>query len=177
MASEQSAVVVGLFHDVAAFKRALDGLLKMGFDPSAVSVLGSHRAIVDHFGKVPPIGDIADAADTPREALDTEVTLRRAIDWIAGTLALISEVGAAAAAYAVGGPIGIAATSADLTDNTVEDLLSGYVDSTYRDRFEENVRHHGGLVCWVHVQDEEAVDTASDVLTAAGGSDVHVIED
>ncbi|MEW5704664.1 MAG: hypothetical protein AB1781_08795 [Pseudomonadota bacterium] len=175
MQVENKRSVVGVFREVAAFERALDGLLKAGFDASAISVLGSHQAIVDHFGRVPRPNEMTDAPDTPREALDTEVALHKAIDFIAGTLALISEVGAAAAAYAVGGPIGVAAASADLTDTTVDSVLSGYVDDSYRERFEQNVRD-GGMICWVRTPSEDAVVAASRILAAADGRHIHETE-
>ncbi len=175
MQVENKRSVAGIFRDVAAFERSLDGLLKAGFDASTISVLGSHQAIVDHFGWVPRLKEMADSPDTPREALDTEVALHKAIDFIAGTLALISEVGAAAAAYAVGGPVGVAAGSADLIDTTVDSVLSGYVDDSYRERFEQNVRD-GGMICWVHTPRDDAVAAASQVLAAAGGKYIHETE-
>ncbi len=175
MQVENKRSVVGVFREVVAIERALDGLLKAGFDGSTISVLGSHQAIIDHFGLIPPLNEMTDAPDTPREALDTEVALHRAINFIAGTLSLISEVGAAAAAYAVGGPVGVAAGSADLTDATVESVLSRYVDNSYRERFEQNVRD-GGMICWVHTLDDAAVAVASQLLSAAGGQHVHETE-
>lgn len=175
MQAENKRSVVGIFRAVAAFEHALDGLLKAGFEPSTISVLGNHQAIVDHFGQVPRLDKMADAADTPREALDTEVALHKAIDFIAGTLALISEVGVAAAAYAVGGPIGVAAGSADRVDTTVDSVLSGYVDNSYHKRFEQNVRD-GGMICWVHTPDDAAVAAASQVLAVAGGEHIHETE-
>lgn len=175
MQPENKRSVVAIFREVAAFEHALDSLLKAGFDASTISVLGNHEAIVEHFGRVPKPDEMADAADTPREALDTEVALHKAIDFIAGTLALISEVGAAAAAYAVGGPIGVAAGSADLTDTTVDGVLSGYVDGSYHERFEENVRD-GGVICWVHVADDAETTKALQVLASAGGEHIHETE-
>ena len=167
--------VVGVFRDVVAFERALDGLLKAGFEPSAISVLGNHDAIVDHFGQIPRIDELADAADTPREAMDTEVALHKAADFIAGTLALIGEIGVATAAYAVGGPVGVAAGTADLTDTTVDGVLSGYVDNSYRERFAQNVRD-GGTICWVHASDDAAVAAAAQILAVAGGAHIHETE-
>jgi hypothetical protein len=175
MQAENKRSIVGIFREVAAFERALDGLLKAGFDASTISVLGDHQAIIDHFGRVPRPDEMTDAADTPREALDTEVALHKAIDFIAGTLALISEVGAAAAAYAVGGPVGVAAGSADLADTTVDSVLSGYVNGSYHERFEENVRD-GGTICWVHTADDSEAAAATKVLAAAGGEHIHETE-
>lgn len=172
MEAETKRSVVGIFRSVSAFEQALDGLLKADFDPSAISVLGSHQALVDHFGQVPSLDKMADTPDTPREALDTEVALHKAIDFIAGTLALISEIGVAAATYAVGGPIGVASRSADMTDTTVDDVLSDYVDNSYRERFEENMRD-GGLICWVHVADDGGAAAARKVLSDAGAEHIH----
>lgn len=175
MQAKNVRTVVGIFHGVAAFERAVDGLLKAGFDASSVSVLGNHQSVVDHFGRIPLLDEMADAPDTPREALDTEVALHKAIDIIAGTLALISEVGTAVAAYAVGGPIGVAAGSADLTDTTVDKVLSSYVDDSYRERFEQNVRD-GGMICWVQALGDSAVASASQILAEAGGQHIHETE-
>lgn len=172
MQAANDRTVAAVFHDVAAFEGALDALMAAGFDASAISILGSHQALVDHFGEIPAPEELADAPDTPRDSLDTENTLHRAIDIIGDTLATISEIGAAAAAYAVGGPVGIASGAADTTDRTVEGLLSGYVDGRYRERFEENVRD-GGLVCWVHAGDADGAARAAQVLSDAGGEHVH----
>lgn len=172
MQAELSRSVVCVFHDVAGFERALDALLKAGFEAGEISILGSHQDIVDHFGRVPRPEEMTDAPGTPRESLETEAALHKAIDFISDALALVSEVGAAAAAYAVGGPVGVAAGSADLTDRTVEKILSGYVDDNYRERFEANVRD-GGLICWVRASDDAAAIEAARVLAGAGGSHVH----
>lgn len=167
--------VAGVFRDAAAFEGALAALLKGGFDADAVSVLGSHQAILDHFGRIPRPSVLSESPDTPREALETETVLRKAIDVIAGTLAVIGEVGAAAAAYAVGGPVGVSAKLADLTDSTVENVLAGYIDETYHERFEQNVKD-GGVICWVHAPTDEAAAKAAQILTDAGARHVHETE-
>jgi len=175
MASDEKRSVVCVFHDVAGFEGALKGLLKAGFDASAISVLGRHDEIVDHFGQVPRPEEMSDAADTPRETLETEVALHKAIDYLSDALALISEVGAAAAAYAVGGPVGVAAGSADLTETTVDNILSGFVDGNYRGRFEQSVRD-GGLICWVQTPDDATAAAAVRLLEAAGAGQIHQTE-
>lgn len=164
--------IVCTFHDVAGFEQALRGLLKAGFDAGAISVLGSHDAIVEHFGRVPQPEELADAPDTPREALDTERAVRKAVEFIAETLALVTEVGTAAAAYAVGGPVGVAAGSADMAELNVENVLSRFVDSGYHERFEQNVRD-GGLICWVHTTGKRSIGKARKALEAAGGTQIH----
>ncbi len=172
MKSKTNRSVVCVFHQVAGFERALDGLLQAGFDPSEISILGSHDEIVEHFGRVPRPDEMTDSPDTPRDTLETEAALHKAIDYLSDGLALISEVAAAAAAYAVGGPVGVAVGAAAKTDSTVENVLSGFVDDNYRDRFEENISD-GGIICWVQVADNGAAVKAAKVLAEAGGSHVH----
>lgn len=175
MPEQSKRNVAGVFHEIVAFERVLDTLLEEGFDASEVSILGSHEAILKHFGRLPDISELTDARDTPREALRNEAALHKAIDYIANTLALISEVGVAAAAYAVGGPVGVAAISADVTDTTIDSVLSGYIDDKYRDRFEQNIRD-GGVICWVRTPENDDVAAATRIMTAAGGQHIHEIE-
>lgn len=175
METKNNQSVVGVFREVAAFERALDRLLKAGFEASAISVLGSHKEIIDQFGRIPRPNEMTDNPHTPRETLETESALHKAVDVIAGTLALISEVGAAAAAYAIGGPVGVAAASADLTESTIDHVLSGYIDDSYREQFEENLRD-GGLICWVLTPDDKAAVAAARILALAGGHYVHEAE-
>ena len=175
MSDNGNRSVVCVFHKVSEFERALDRLLQADFDAADVSVLGSHDQIVEHFGRVPRPDELIDSPDTPRETLETEVALHKAIDYLSDALALISQAGAAAAAYAVGGPVGVAAGSADLTDRTVEDILSGYVDDNYRERFEENIRD-GGLICWVRAPTDAAAVKAATILAQAGGTDLHEVD-
>ncbi|NNE83032.1 MAG: hypothetical protein HKN28_03580 [Alphaproteobacteria bacterium] len=146
MQQESKRTVVCIFQKVVDFERALDGLLKAGFDAREISVLGSHQAIIDQFGRIPRPDEMTDSPETPRKTLETEVALHKAIDYISDALALISEVGTAVAAYAIGGPVGVAVGSANMTDTTVEDVLSGFIDDRYRHRFEQNIRG-GGMIC------------------------------
>lgn len=175
MQTQNGQSVVGVFREVAAFERALDGLLNAGFEASAISVLGSHQEIIEQFGRIPRPDEMADNPNTPRESLETESALHKAVDFIAGTLALISEVGAAAAAYAIGGPVGVAAASADLTDATIDNVLSEFVDDHYREQFEENLRD-GGMICWVQTPDDTTAVAAARILALAGGHHIHETE-
>jgi hypothetical protein len=167
--------VTAIFHDADAFTGALDALLKAGFDRAAISVLADHDAVKDHFGRIPGADELADRPDTPREDLDTEGALHRAIQFIAETAAIIGEIGMAGAAFAVGGPVGTASSAATATDLSLNDVFTGYVDRQYHERFEESVRD-GGVVCWVHVRDDKERDAASAALKAGGGEHVHTMK-
>ena len=141
---------------------------------AAISILADHDAVKDHFGRIPKAEELADRADTPREDLDTEGALHRAIRFIAETVAIIGEIGVAGAAYAVGGPVGTASGAATAADLSLGDVLTRYIDRQYHDRFEASVRD-GGVVCWIHVRDEKERDAASAAL-AEGGEHVHEVD-
>jgi hypothetical protein len=180
MAAKQAKPVGGrsvtaIFHNADAFTKALGALLKAGFDRAAISVLADHDAVKDHFGRIPDAGELADRPDTPREDLDTEGALHRAIHFIAETAAIIGEIGVAGAAFAVGGPVGVASGAATATDLELNDVFTRYVDRRYRDRFAESVRD-GGVVCWVHVKDNAARGRAQATLEASGGEHVHTVD-
>ena len=71
--------------------------------------------------------------------------------------------------------MGVASAAADLTDATVDSVLSKYIDESYHKDFEENVRD-GGMSCWVRTVDGEAVTRATQVLAAAGGEHIYETE-
>jgi hypothetical protein len=167
--------VTAIFHDANTFTKALGALLKAGFDRAAISVLADHDAVKDHFGRIPDADEMADRSDTPREDLDTEGALHRAIQFIAETAAIIGEIGVAGAAFAVGGPVGVASGAATATDMSLNDVFTHYIDRQYHDRFEESVRD-GGVVCWVHVRGDKEHDTATATLKASGGEHVHTVD-
>lgn len=167
--------VAAIFHNADAFTAALGALLDAGFDRAAISVLADHDAVKDHFGRIPSADELANRPDTPREDLDTEGALHKAIRFIAETVAIIGEIGVAGAAFAVGGPVGVASGAATAADRSLSDVFTRYIDHQYHDRFEASVRD-GGVVCWVHVRDDKARDTAIAVLKKSGGEHVHTVD-
>lgn len=167
--------VAGIFHDADAFMEALEALLAAGFDRASVSVLADHKAVEDHFGRIPEAGRLAERGDTPREDLDVRGGLNAAITFIAETIAIIGEIGAAGIAFAIGGPVGIASGASTAADLTVSDVMSRYIDGRYHERYEQSVRD-GGVVCWVHVRSADEAGKAKATLNTAGGSDVHDVD-
>lgn len=170
----QGVFVVGIFHDAAAFESALEALIAEGVDRATISVLADHDVVRDHFGGIPDAEIMAERADTPREDLDAQGALRAAIGFIAETAAVVGEIGAAAVAYAVGGPVGVASATSNLVDLSLGDMMTRYVDRRYHARFEESVRD-GGVICWVHARDGAAARAAAALLTANGGTNVHTV--
>jgi len=171
----QGVFVVGVFHDAAAFEGALEALIESGVDRATISVLADHDLVRDHFGGIPEAEIMADRADTPREDLDAQGALKAAIGFIAETAAVVGQIGAAAVAYAVGGPVGIASATSSLVDLNLGEMMSRYVARQYHERFEKSVRD-GGVICWVHARDAQAARGITTLLTANGGADVHTVE-
>ena len=172
MSGSESHVVVATFDATDSFLGALEKLLDAGIAPDRISVLADHDAIVDRFGRVPPAADMADDPGTPRETLGTRAAIDDAIDFIGESIAVLTEIGAAAAAYAVGGPVGVATGASAAAQVSVEDLLSNEIDDDWREHLQQNVRD-GGIVCWVHARDAGQTATALDILRTAGGSNIH----
>jgi hypothetical protein len=168
--------VAVVFFDLKSFRSALDALLEGGFDPAGISVLGEYDAVQDHFGgKIPDAAKIADRPDTPRESLDTQTAVHRAMTIIGETLAAIGVMGASAAAYAVGGPVGVAVGIGADTETTVEKTLDRFVETSLANRYKESLAT-GGLVAWVHVYDTDRQAKAEQILGKAGGHHVHAVD-
>lgn len=175
MQAEQERHLVAVFHSVEDFKGALGDLLKKKFDPARISVLAEHDAVSDHFsGEIPSAAEMADRPDTPREDLDSEGAVDAAVRFIAETVSTITTIGAASLAYAIGGPVGIAAATADETESSIEDLLGRNVDQAMTSRFKESLAD-GGLICWVHAMNDGEADAAREILTAHRGSHIHSV--
>ena len=168
--------VVGVFHALEPFGAARQDLQAQGFDRSRLSVLAEHAVVHDHFdGQIPAPDVLADRLDTPREGLEVEGSVHAAVRFIGETISAIGTLAAAGVAYAVGGPVGIAATASDAAELTVEGVLSRHVDASYRRRYEQSIRD-GGIVCWVNVRDNAETMAALKVLNAHGSEHVHEID-
>jgi len=172
MSTQDSSVIVATFGNTDHFLAALERLLETGIESDQISVLGDHESIKDRFGYVPPADELADRADTPRESLESRTTIDHVIDAISETVAVITEIGAATAAYAVGGPVGVATGASAATQLSVDELLSEHIDDEWQEQLQQSVRD-GGIICWVHTSSAEQKSSAESILRAGGGKHVH----
>ena len=169
-------LVAAIFHDMARFRAAVDALVGAQVDPARISILGPHEAVQDHFaGRVPEASELADRPDTPRESLDDQTAVHRALRIVGETAAAIGLMGATAAAYAVGGPVGVAIGVGADTEASVEGTLERFVDQGNLARYKQSLAD-GGLVLWVQVFSAEEQGRAAELLTGAGGEGVHAVE-
>lgn len=172
--TEKECVVVAVFEQVDAFVRALEALTERGFTKADISILGPHQEILDHFGAIPDVDELADRSDTPRDSLEAHANVRAVVDFLSDSLSVVAELGTAAAAFAVGGPLGVATGASEQTDATVGGFLSRVADKQWHRRLEQSVRD-GGIVCWVLARDRDAAKTAEETLAQAGGGHIHRI--
>ena len=167
--------VIGIFTAVDPFMAVLRELLDEGFHHGDVSILAPHAAVEEHFDhRIPEVRELATRPDTPRETLQTEGTLDSIVRWIAEGASVVSAAFAQGAAYAVGGPVGVATTTGAAVESSVERVLSDYVDDQYARQFEETLKD-GGLLCWVRVSSDEQAEKARSILARHGGSLIHEV--
>lgn len=174
--SRKARHVAAVFDDLTAFEGALERLSDTGVDASAISVLGRHGALKDHFGEaIPSVETLAERPDTPREALDVRTGVSRVIHAIGEGLAAVGMIGMTGIAYAVGGPVGVASVLSDETEASVERTLDRYVGSHYREQFKQSVAE-GGMVLWVAVSGTAEEKRIARLLEETGGEHVHAVD-
>jgi len=172
MAAQTGSTIVATFKSSKPFLTALETLLDNGVGSDQISVLSDHDTISDRFGFVPPTVELAERADTPRESLDARSSVDHAIDLISETVAVLTAIGTATAALAVGGPVGVATGAAAATQLSVDEILSEHIDEEWREQLQQSVQD-GGIILWIHTNNDEDKAKAEAILQATGGQHVH----
>lgn len=168
----KECLVVGVFESVDGFSRALEELVAGGYRRSDISILGDHQSIIDHFGTMPDVDELADRMDTPRDSLESHETLGEMIGFLSDSMAVIAQIGTAAAAFAVGGPIGVSTGAAAETEENLGGFLERISDEHWRHRLERSAQD-GGIICWVRADNSDAAEKAEKILADAGGGHIH----
>ncbi|MBT4905680.1 MAG: hypothetical protein HOK98_08405 [Rhodospirillaceae bacterium] len=168
----QECLVVGVFGDVETFSTALEELVAGGFRATDISILGNHQSLLDHFGTIPSVEELTDRMDTPRESLASHETLDDVIGFLSDSLAIVAQVGTAAAAFVVGGPIGVSTGAAEETEESIGGFLERISDQQWRHRLEQSAGD-GGIICWVRATDGDTAKAAEDILAQADGGHIH----
>jgi hypothetical protein len=148
--------VVGLFADRAGFEKAVAALLAAGFDRTDLSVLSSHESL--------------DAAERPSNPWRDVVTA------LIGEYKVVGPLVASGVIFLTSGPV--AATVAGLigaavSGVAVKEVLDEVLAKPHTADFERALAA-GGMILWVRVEDEAAVERASRALIAGGASNVHL---
>ncbi|MFD2233938.1 hypothetical protein [Phaeospirillum tilakii] len=150
--------VVGLFADRAHFETAVEALIRAGFERPRLSVLASHESL-----------EVASSGG--RSWRDALIALVGELKFegplvAAGLIAIAAgPVGAAIAALVAAGVGGAALKE-------VLDEVAALPDSKDFAR----ALAAGSVILWVGIDSPEEEQTATALLAAAGGSNVHVCE-
>lgn len=179
MPTETVREAVGLFRDEAALRDAADELMISGFDRSALSVLAGSGAIERTLGDgEAPSGRLADEPEVPRLGYVGSDSRTEAKGAVTGGMAYLGAVVAVGAVAASGGTIGaafLAAATAGGAGGLVGAALARFIDRHHAHYLHAHL-DHGGLLLWVHVEDDEQERRAMRILGASGASEVHVHE-
>ena len=148
---------VASFPDRRHFHMAVANLLAAGFAPSDLSVLATHDSLATAGEPEPGAGGLLPAA------LSGEIKYLAPLT-VAGIVLLSGGPIAAAVAALVGAGLGGAA---------LKELLDDYTAPRHRDDFEAALAA-GAALLWVRCGDPDRELTATHVLEAAGGHQVHI---
>lgn len=168
--------VVAVFHDAGKMEAAAEELLSAGFSRTAISIMGAAEAVERKLGDVyETVPELEDDPGVPQKAYvgkpdrmvqdSVVIGVPLYIVAMAGSLAVVASGGSAAialAAAAAGGALG-AGIGAGLA-RVIEDHHASKIESEIE---------AGGLLLWVVVADDHGEQRAIELLTAAGGEDVH----
>src|SRR5512147_2139196 len=156
-ARESRSEVVGLFAERESFERAVEELLRNGFERADLSVLASHESL--------------EAAGRPGKS------------WREAMLALIGELKyegplvASGAIFLAGGPIAAtiaAVIGAAVGGAAVVDLLGEVTAKPHTEDFARSLAA-GAVILWVRAPDEARESWARAVLEANGATNVHIV--
>jgi hypothetical protein len=145
---------VASFANRADFDRAVTGLKAAGFEPSDISVLGSHDSL-------------AAAGDKDEEK------------GAAGLIAELKYLGPLTVAGIImlsGGPVAAtlaAVVGAGLGGAAIKELLDGYFAPSHKDEFVAALEA-GALLLWVRVDDPAMEQVALRILAQSGGRNPHM---
>lgn len=168
---------VAVFDSVEDVKAAYWDLRMVGFSRYDISLLAKQEVLEEKLGHAYwRAEDLEDDPKAPRAAYVSEEAMGELEGAIAGgffflgssiaMLAMLTPASTAAAsiaAIAIGGsPAAVVGT-----------LLARRADRKFRDYY-ANQLHHGGILMWVRVKDDDKRDLASKILTEHSGRDVHV---
>jgi len=148
--------VVGLFAAREDFERAVEALLASDFDRTDLSVLSSHESI--------------DAAGVPGKPWKDALTA------LVGELKYEGPLVASGAILLAGGPV--AATIAGIigaaTAGVAAKEVLGEVTATpHTEDFARSLAA-GSVILWVRAQDDSREKSAAEIMSANGGSNIHV---
>jgi hypothetical protein len=170
---------VGVFHDLEAFKDAVDELTSTGFDRAALSLLASQETVEQKLGHAyHRVGEVEGDASVPRAAYADDHSIAEARTGAIGGLAYIGAVAAAGVVVASGGGLAAAIAGAAIAGGgggLLGSIASRFIGQAHADNLQAQL-DKGGLLLWVKTPAPDDETRALKILRKHGGQDVHVHE-
>lgn len=155
-ATEGGSEVVGLFADRESFGRAVEELLRNGFEHADLSVLASHESL--------------EAAGRPGKSW------REALPALVGELKYEGPLVASGAIFLAGGPVAAtiaAVVGAAVGGAALVDLLGEVTARPHTEDFARSLAA-GSVILWVRAPDETRQARACAILNNNGAGNVHL---
>jgi hypothetical protein len=168
---------VGLFHDEASLEEAADALMVAGFDRADLSLLAASETVERRLGHL--YRKVNELEDDPAVAhlafMDTD-SRTEAQGALVGGLAYVGAIAAAGVVVASGGAVAALLAGTALAGGAgglIGVALARFVGRHHAQYLQQHL-DRGGLLLWVHTEDEDEERLACDLLARHGAEDVHV---
>jgi len=171
--------IVALFDDGKTLEEAIDTLDNNGFNRSDISLLATEKSVEEHLGhRFRRVEEIEDDDRIPRKAFVSEHDIAEGEAALVGGLLYIGAVAGSAIVVASGGALAFALLAAAV-GGTAGASLGGLAAMALGDAHAEHLDKQlqkGGLVLWVRLRDQSREAIAENILSKAGGRDIHTHE-
>jgi hypothetical protein len=170
---------VAVFQTEKDMQAAIDDLLTHGFNRAEISLLASTDAVEKKLGhRFRSVRELEDDPDVPTIAYATTESAGAAEGAIIATLTYVGAVAAFVPVVAGGGALAAALIAMGVgggSSATIGLLLARLIEKRHADYIADELSH-GGLVLWVRTWNKEDEASATRILEAHSGKDVHVHE-
>lgn len=168
---------VAVFQKEKDMQAAIDELLTHGFDRAEISLLASASAVEKKLGhKFRSVRELEDDPDAATIAYATTEAAGAAEGAVIATLTYVGALAAFVPVVAGGGALAAALIAMAVgggSGASIGALLARMIEKHHADYIAEELEH-GGLLLWVRTWNEADESTATRILKAHSGQDVHV---
>ena len=175
---EMRAEIVGAFNSSEGLERAIDALLRAGWDRAEMSLLGEQTLFAPTSLGDGVHGGIADDPNAEREAVTTDPDVRQGPTLAASMAGVIAAFVASGATILTGGTVLAAIVGAAAAGGgaTVAMEALGKLWGDSRDSFLQEQIRHGGILLWVALRESDQRGQAEEIMRRHGAIDVHYHE-
>jgi hypothetical protein len=168
---------VGVFHEWAQLRAAVDELLLSGFDRAEISMLAGEKVVEHKLGHVyQRVSELEDDMSVPRVAFVGKDSLTEGKASAIGVLGYLGAATAVGAVVASGGALAwviVAGAAAGGGGAALGTLLARAMGRHHAKDIQSQI-DKGGLLLWVRTCDGAREPCAMEILRKHGAEDVHV---